>query len=192
MGTSEPLQWKFWEFRRKMSFIIFLLEYNCFTMLRSVQFSRSVVSDSLQPHESQHARPPCPSPTPGVHSNSRPLSRWCYPAISSSVASFSSCPNPSQHQSLINKIKCTSLKNLSFGNGMESWEGDFRSRECFITFSHLNCEIKFTNFFSFFGCMVSLGGHSSVSRDWTQNHAVEVWDLNHWTIREFPNFPNLN
>ena len=50
----------------------------------SVQFSRSVVSDSLRPHESQHARPPCPSPTPGVHSNSCPLSRWCHTAISSS------------------------------------------------------------------------------------------------------------
>ena len=58
----------------------------------SVQFSRSVVSDSLQPHESQHARPPCPSPTPGVYSNSCPSSRWCHPAISSSVVPFSSCP----------------------------------------------------------------------------------------------------
>ena len=58
----------------------------------SVQFSRSVVSDSLQPHESQHARPPCPSPTPGVHSNSCPLSQWCHPAISSSVFPFSSRP----------------------------------------------------------------------------------------------------
>jgi len=58
----------------------------------SVQFSHSVVSDSLQPHESQHARPPCPSPTPGVYSNSCPLSRWCLPAISSSVVPFSSCP----------------------------------------------------------------------------------------------------
>ena len=57
-----------------------------------VQFSRSVVSDSLRPHESQHARPPCPSPTPGVHSNSCPSSRWCHPAISSSVIPFSSCP----------------------------------------------------------------------------------------------------
>ena len=56
------------------------------------QFSRSVVSDSLWPHESQHTRPPCPSPTPGVHSNSRPLSRCCHPAISSSVVPFSSCP----------------------------------------------------------------------------------------------------
>ena len=60
--------------------------------LSSVQFSRSVVSDYLRPHESQHARPPCPSPTPGVHSDSRPSSRWCHPAISSSVIPFSSCP----------------------------------------------------------------------------------------------------
>ena len=50
------------------------------------------MSDSLQPHELQHARPPCPSPTPGVHSNSCPSSRWCHPAISSSVIPFSSCP----------------------------------------------------------------------------------------------------
>ena len=58
----------------------------------SVQFSRSVVSDSLRPHESQHTRPPCPSPTPRVHPNSCPSSRWCHPAISSSVVPFSSCP----------------------------------------------------------------------------------------------------
>ena len=58
----------------------------------SVQFSRSVMSESLRPHESQHARPPCPSPTPGVHSNSRPSSWWHHPAISSSVVPSSSCP----------------------------------------------------------------------------------------------------
>ena len=58
----------------------------------SVQFSRSVMSDSLRPHELQHARPPCPSPTPRVHSNSCPLSRWCHPANSTSVIPFSSCP----------------------------------------------------------------------------------------------------
>ena len=58
----------------------------------SVQFSYSVVSDSLQPHESQHTRPPCPSQIPGVHSDSRPLSQWCHPAISSTVVPFSSCP----------------------------------------------------------------------------------------------------
>ena len=57
-----------------------------------VQFSCTVVSDSLRLHESQHTRPPCPSPTPGVHSNSSPSSQWCHPAISSSVVPFSSCP----------------------------------------------------------------------------------------------------
>ena len=58
----------------------------------SVQFSHSVVSNSLRPHESQHPRPPCPSPTPRVHSNSCPSSWWCHPAISSSVIPISSCP----------------------------------------------------------------------------------------------------
>ena len=57
----------------------------------SVQFSCSVVSDSLRPHESQHARPPCPSPSPGVHPDLHPSSQWCHPAISSSVVPFSSC-----------------------------------------------------------------------------------------------------
>ena len=62
------------------------------SLFSSVQFSHSVVSNSLRPHELQHARPPCPSPTPGVHSDSRPSSQWCHPAISSSVVPFSSCP----------------------------------------------------------------------------------------------------
>ena len=60
--------------------------------LSSVQFSHSVMSDSLQPHEPQHTRPPCPSATSGVYPNSCPLSRWCYPTISCSVFPFSSCP----------------------------------------------------------------------------------------------------
>ena len=58
----------------------------------SVQFSCSIVSDCLRPHGSQHTRPPCPSPAPGVYLNSCPSSRWCNPAISSSVAPFCSCP----------------------------------------------------------------------------------------------------
>ena len=61
-------------------------------MLSSVQLSCSVVSNSLRPHEPQHARPPCPSPTPGVYPNSYPLSWWCHLTISSSVIPFSSCP----------------------------------------------------------------------------------------------------
>ena len=58
----------------------------------SDQISSSVMSDSLWPHEPQHARPPCPSPTPGAHRDSRPSSLWCHPTISSSVIPFSSCP----------------------------------------------------------------------------------------------------
>ena len=64
----------------------------CSPQFSSVHFSRSVVSNSLLPHESQHARPPCPSPTLGVYPNSCPSSRWCHPAISPSVIPFSSCP----------------------------------------------------------------------------------------------------
>ena len=68
-----------------------MIKLNYISGISSVQLD-SFVSDSLQPHESQHARPPCPSPTPRVHSNSSPSSRWCHPAISSSVVPFSSCP----------------------------------------------------------------------------------------------------
>ena len=71
-----------------------------------VQFSRSVVSYSLQPHESQHARPPCPSSTPGVHSDSHPSSQWCHPAISSNVVPFSSCPQslPASESFPVNRL----------------------------------------------------------------------------------------
>ena len=81
--------------------VSFFLSGNYLTFLYFMdvfKFSRSVVSDSLRPHESQHTRPPCPSPTPRIHSDSRPSSQWYHPAISSSAVPFSSCPNPSQHQ----------------------------------------------------------------------------------------------
>ena len=68
-----------------------LTEAEDITKFSSVQFSRSVISDSLRPLGLQHTRPPCPSPTPGVYSNSCPLSQWRHPAISSSVVPFSSC-----------------------------------------------------------------------------------------------------
>ena len=73
-------------FLTKMILFIFNIRFS------SVQFSRSVLSNSLRPRESQHTRPPCPSPSPRVHSDSRPLSQWCHPTISSSVVPFSSCP----------------------------------------------------------------------------------------------------
>ena len=68
-----------------------MLKVSLLDCLSSVQFSRSVVSDSLWPGEPQHVRPPCPSPTPGVHPNPCPLSRWCHPTIIFSVVPFSSC-----------------------------------------------------------------------------------------------------
>ena len=75
--------------------ILYMFVHVCFIsklVLHSVRFSHPVVSSSLRHHESQHIRPPCPSPSPGVHSDSCPSSRWCHPAISSSVIPFSSCP----------------------------------------------------------------------------------------------------
>ena len=80
--TSNIYQCCFESFYNKFNFILF----------SSVQFSRSVTSDSLRPHESQHARPPCPSPTPGVHPNPCPLCPRYHPTISSSAVPFSSCP----------------------------------------------------------------------------------------------------
>ena len=82
----------------------------------SVQFSCSVVSDSLWTQELLHARPPCPSPTPGVHSKSCPSSRWCHPTISSSVAPSPPAPNPSQHQSLFQWVNSSHevAKDLEF------------------------------------------------------------------------------
>ena len=74
-----------WNFSSLLSFYLLYL-------YTSAQFSWSVVSSSLRPYESQHSRPPCPSPTPGVHPNSCASSWWCHPAISSSVVPFSSCP----------------------------------------------------------------------------------------------------
>ena len=72
--------------------LLYFLTCNLKVQFSSLHFSRSVVPDSLRPHESQHARPPCPSPTSGVHSDSCPSNQWCHPAISSSVVPFSSCP----------------------------------------------------------------------------------------------------
>ena len=81
----------------------------------SVQFSHSVVSDSLWPHGLQHAKPPCPSPTSGVYSNSYPLSRWCHPTISSSAIPFSSCPQSfPESGSFLLSLRIRWLKNWNF------------------------------------------------------------------------------
>ena len=96
MTTGKTIALTRWTLVGKvMSLLLNILSRLVITFLpRSslVQLSCSVVSNSLRPHESKHARPPCPSPTPRVHSDSRPSSPWCHPAISSSVVPFSSCP----------------------------------------------------------------------------------------------------
>ena len=79
-----------WVFGELFKFMLVLLTF--LQSVSSVQFSCSVMSDSLRPHESQHSRPSCPSPTSGVYSDSYPFSWWCHPAFSSSVIPFSSCP----------------------------------------------------------------------------------------------------
>ena len=84
---------KQWGERRMIPFTITYSDWLVLSIPTTFsQLSHSVVSDSLQPHESQHVRPPYPSPTPRIHSDSHPSSRWCHPAISSSVVPFSSCP----------------------------------------------------------------------------------------------------
>ena len=79
-----------------MQWFDIIIYYKTITEITSVQFSHSVVSDFLRPHELQHTRPPCPLPTPRVHANPCPLCRWCHPTISSSVIPFSSCPQSFQ------------------------------------------------------------------------------------------------
>ena len=87
----------------------------------AVQFSCSVESDSLWPHGLQHARPPCPSPTPGVHPNQRPLSWWCHPTISSSVVRFSSCPQsfPASRSFQMNQLFTSG--GQSIGVSVSTW-----------------------------------------------------------------------
>ena len=93
--SSLPLTFVFCQQQSVNSLLSAFLRYHLINVLifpHSVQFSRTVVSDSLRPHESQHARPPCPSPTPGIYPSSCPLSQWCHSTISSSVVPFSSFP----------------------------------------------------------------------------------------------------
>ena len=88
------VRWLHWELPCKTDICKGIIRnlLHCTLAFSSVQFSHSVMSDSLWPHGLQHARHPCPSPTPGVHPNSCPLSWWCHPIISSSVIPFCSCP----------------------------------------------------------------------------------------------------
>ena len=97
--------------------------------LNSVQFSHSVLSNSLQPHEHQHARPLCPSPTPRVYSNSCPLSQWCHPAISSSVVPFSSCPQylPASGSFPASQLFQWGGQSIGFSVQHQSFQGTLRT-----------------------------------------------------------------
>ena len=99
------------------------------TMGYSVQFSHSVVSDSLWPYGLQHVRPPCPSPTPGVYSNSCPLSQWCHPTVSSSVIPSPPALNLSQHQDLFQWVSSSHqvVKVLEFQLQHQSFQWIFRT-----------------------------------------------------------------
>ena len=110
------------EYQRTYTFkSFFIIQFS------SIQFSRSVMSDSLRPHELQHARPPCLSPTPGVYPNSHPLSWWCHPTVSSSVVPFSSCPQSFPASERFQMIKISLIKT-----GLQSHSGDTD----FYTVSH--------------------------------------------------------
>ena len=87
----------------------------------SVQFSRSVVSDSLRPHEPQHVRPPCPPPTPRVHPNPCPLSQWCHPTISSSVVPFSSFPQSFPASGYFQMSQLFTSGGQSIGASASAW-----------------------------------------------------------------------
>ena len=131
----------------------------------SVQFSCSVMSDSLQPHESQHARPPCPSPTPGVHSDSCPSSPWCHPAISSSVILFS-CPQslPASESFPMSQLfasggQSTGVSSLAsfLPKNAEGWSSEWTG---WISLQSKGCSRVFSNTtvqkHEFFGAQLSL------------------------------------
>ena len=119
------------------------------------QFSRSVMSDALRPHGPQRARPPCPSPSPGVYSNSCPLSRWCHPTISSSVIPFSSCP-----QSFPASGSFQMSQSFTSG-GQRNWNFNF-SVSPFSEYSGLiSFRIDWLNLLAVQGILKSLPQHHS-------------------------------
>ena len=152
---------------------------------------RSVVSDSLRPHESQHARPPCPSPTPGVHSDSRPSRQWCHPAISSSVVPFSSCPqsNPASEsfpmtqlfagdgQSTGVSASASFLPKKSQGWSPSEWTGwiYLQSKGLSRVFSNTTGQKH-----QFFSTQHSLWSNSHICTCLGKTIALTIWTLNKW------------
>ena len=150
----------------------------------SVQFSHSLVSNSLQPHELQHARPSHPSPTPGVHSNSRPSSQLCHPAISSSVIPFSSCPQslPASESfpmsqffewggqsTRVSALASFLPKNTQDWSPLE-WTGwiSLQSKGLSRVFSNTTVQRH-----QFFGAQLSSQSNSHVQHDYWKNHSLD-------------------
>ena len=139
----------------------------------SVQFSRSVVSDSLWPHESQHARPPCPSPIPGVHSNSCPLSQWCHPAISSSVVPFSSCPQSPR------SIRVFSNESTLFIRWPKYWSFSFSIRPSNEYSGLIFFRMDWLDLLAFQGTLKSLLQHNSSKASILRHSAFFTVQLSH-------------
>ena len=149
----------------------------------SVQFSHSVVSNSLWPHELQHTRPPCPSPIPGVHPNPCPLCRWCRPTISSSVVPFASCPQSfpasgsfqmSQHSALggqsIGVSASTSVPPVKTQDWSPlGWTGwiSLQSKGLSRVFSNTTVQTH-----QFFGAQLSSQSNSHIHTYW-ENHSLD-------------------
>ena len=136
----------------------------------SVQFSRSVMSDSLWPHEPQHVRPPCPSATPGVHPNPCPLSRWCHPTISSSIIPFSSCSQsfPASGSFQMSTLRIRWPKYWSFSFSISPF-----SEYSGLIFFKIDC-------FDLLAVQGTLGNFSS-------SH-VQMWELDHkesWVLKNW-------
>ena len=160
--SASPISWRIFHS------LLWSTQWKAFS---SVQFSHSVVSYSLWPNETQHARPPCPSPTPGAYSNSWPLSRWCHPTISFSVIPFSSCPQsfPTSGSFQISQLFTSGSQNIGVSastsvlpmnaqewfplgwTGWISWQSQGLSRVFFNTTAQMH---------QFFGTQLSLESNS--------------------------------
>ena len=159
-----------------------------FVSFSSVQFSCSVVSDSLWPHESQYTRPPCPSPTPGVYSNSCPSSWWCHPAISSSVIPFSSCPQSLPASGLFPMSQLFSWGGQSIGVSASAsvlpmntqvqsplgWTGwiSLQSKGLSRVFSNTTVQKR-----QFFSTQISSQSNSHIHTWPWKNHSLDQMDL---------------
>ena len=139
----------------------------------SVQFSHSVVSDFLRPHEPQQARPPCPSPTLGVYPNSCPLSLWCHPTISSSVVPFSSCP------SIFPSIRVFSNESARLIRGPNYWSFSFNISPSNEHPGRISFRMNWLDLLAVQGTSKSLLQHHSLKASILQHSAFFMVQLSH-------------